>query len=231
MAARYKRTETLAVLLDHGADDALVAERLWYRVDPGVDAELGSCTFVLQTVMKAAREKKSRDARRAGGNPGAGAVNSEESISGQDDQGDQDQSAEIRQPQQGVPYRAPDEVVTALKGRRGREKRVSFGIGTEPEQQSPPVRFSQASLPSSANSSHHRNSTISLSSYTTSPSAASLGEPSGDNLRPKARKPSRKPPPTLLFSPEYKAWKKGCENIQAEHKRQQERNKKLEIPG
>ena len=204
MAARYNREEVMDVLLEHGAEPKLVHEDLWNSAPlQGRMAQMGDYSFATNCVAKAVR-------RRGGDDANGGEVKGE---------GD---------------FQPREKAVIAHQGTNNRIRQPS-----EQEQQKnwnrrPPQRASAGPSRSAAGFgasivpvSVRGAGGIYGSRYQRGEAPSAAGFCATWNHSGSRR--AWRVPDVTMYSPEYDAWKKTCQTLQEEHRRQKERNVEIGI--
>ncbi|KAK1762992.1 hypothetical protein QBC33DRAFT_599147 [Phialemonium atrogriseum] len=217
MAAKYRREEAMACLLDYQADVGMVDDHLWLGLEPEEAAELGDFTFVRQTLLHAVEEKNAREKKGM--------------MTDGDEDGNTENGPEKHQTERVYPV--PDQSLQAMEkvlARPGRQAwRVGDGYGRRNRQLSGPLTLDPRVTPG-------HPATPSLSPWPSIPQICPRPSPSTSSSshlqhgNPSPRRAARKLPPSIAFSPQYVEWRKTCEKVQAEHRQQKERNMRAEIP-
>lgn len=195
MAARFGRVDAMDVLLEHGADAGLVHEGLWDRAASRAHTKLGDCTFVRQSVAKALTKRHGHIAN-GGEVVGGGDLHPSRTKDVKDDTSQQNEA---------VP-------VASMKSPSQRPSPTS-SVGV--------ASFGASIVPVSIGRS---GPMLSRSSYQRSPAPSSAGFcTTGDHSAGRVRH-ARRLPHVSMYSPQYESWRKMCQTVQDEHRRQKERN-------
>lgn len=197
MAARYDRADAMDVLLEHGAVPELVREELWKGASPKSQRELGDCAFTRRSVAKAVM-------RRDGVKDGE-AFQAENAYSYSGGQG---ASTDDDTKNNGVQQRNDGEPLT--------------GVGTASPRRSAAFSASTGGYGASIVPWTTANSGALFSRYQKGPAPSPAGFCT--TMKNSSGRRSRRLPDVTMYSPEYNAWRKMCETVQAEHRRQKERN-------
>ncbi|OIW28155.1 ankyrin [Coniochaeta ligniaria NRRL 30616] len=202
MAARYGRVDALDVLLEYGAVAELVHEKLWHGATPKAEKELGDCKFVRQSLTKALMKRQGQLAKD-GEDVERGDLHPKEDIVGTDDgtKDTKDSNDDIWQRNEGV----------SLAGMNSSSQRRSLAssAGT--------AIFGASIVPVSI-----RRPGAMLSRHQRDPGPSSAGFCASWNHSGGRR--TRRLPHATMHSPEYDSWRKMCQTLQDEHRRQKERN-------
>jgi hypothetical protein len=199
MAARYGRgDDAMDVLLEHGANAGLVREELWKGTNPNAQIELGDSAFVRRSVAKAVM-------RRHG-------VKDGEDFQHED------------------PYSRKQRASTDHDTKKhGPEQEYGADSITNMNRPSP-RQFSSASSASTAGfgASIMPWSTQDSGRLFRRPHKGPTPSPAGfcTTLSNSTGRHARRLPDVTMYSPEYNSWRKMCQTVQEEHRRQKERNAK-----
>lgn len=214
MAARHNRIETIDMLLEHGADAALVAPRLWlFDKRPLGDGEatkrdhlLGNFTFIYKTLQTALER------RNKGGYKGAVYDDDDEGLY-VDDGDEQEENADpavtstksaLPSPSPAAPSQ-PRSVESAMAGSSA--PRPVWGLGTSGR------KPNSASVGGAARKQ-----------------AKAAAREEADNARRRVRRARKRAEnnESALSSPEYATWVGGVNVLLEESRRQKEKNRRRE---
>jgi hypothetical protein len=194
MAARYGRADAMDVLLEHGAKPELVREELWNRACPKARSELGDCMFVMRGVTKAVMRRQGIKAEDLQ-DEGPSVPAQRVTMNGVAND-KEPEAPETGSPlsRNGAPSRRSASSSNAVS--------AGFGASVEP-------RCVQSTA-----------GTLNKINRGPAPNTAGFCTV----LNRSAGRNTRRLPHVSMYSPEYDAWRKMCQAVQEEHRRQKERN-------
>lgn len=204
MAARYGRADAMDLLLEHGADPDLVHDDLWDQASPRARIELGDRKFVRQSVIQALKRrgqfvKDDEDVRDGSSHSTEHVVRTDHVMKG---------ARDMRDMNDDIWQRNEDVTLTGMNHQtRRRYPTSSAGIGSH-----------GASIVSGS----FQSSGAMFSRYRRGPAPSSAGFCTTWKRSAGHRTPRL--PDATMHSPEYDSWRKMCQTLQEEHRRQKERN-------
>jgi hypothetical protein len=214
MAARYGRRETVLFLMTQGADAGLIMEEMWTG-ESRHDKELGSYGLISTLLAEVAAEL----------NASADIDESFLALAIDDEAGDL--SPGELSPQPRSRRRSSQDLPPLIRSTSAAiaSRRKSVGFTSNSLHETPPKRYRPGPNAFSLGS---RESWMHQPVF--SDSAMSVLSASLSTIG-KAPPRIRRPPPSKQETAKYAEWKRDCEVLQAEHRRQKERNKRHSMFG
>jgi len=223
MAARYGRVETVRFLVQIGADLESISEELWAAAGPGAEAELGSYGLVSKLVGDVVEEEMELVGAEQGREAGESSqlFEAEEHSGGVDEGGGRDDSLGVGGALATDDSGENEGVETGKKLDKGKGNTAPATERTRRARtMKKPHRFKVSSAPNAfyGSSQQWMNQPV-VSAELVSILSTTL------STAGKAPGRIRRPPPSMWNTPEFVAWKKDCEKLQAEHRAQREKNR------